>query len=278
MGKKARDLTGLKFNMLTVIRKAETQSNEGPDWLCMCECGKEKVLHGKVLTRKASQKSCGCLRSGGLYGNAVNLAGRRFGRIVVIFEASREKKYGRRRWFCRCDCGVEKVVEQAALVRGHVVSCGCYSRDMASARGTHRESLNGQSKEYRSWAYMKTRCYNKNRADYKYYGGRGIEVCERWKNSFENFLEDMGRCPEGLTLDRENCDGNYSPLNCRWATWETQHKNTRRSIWIEHGGKRMIQTDWARELGIKPETWNYHKQKNGYTGEETLNYFLGTGD
>ena len=207
-------------------------------------------------------------------GRFIDLTGKRFGRWVVISEASKEKKYGRRRWICKCDCGVEKIVEQAILNRGDSVSCGCYKRKMASLRkSTHRETVNGQSKEYRSWCYMKTRCYNKNRVDYKFYGGRGIEVCERWKSSFENFLEDMGRCPEGLTLDRINSNGNYSPSNCRWATWETQHRNTRSSIWIEKDGVRKNRSEWIRTLKASLSQWRT-KLRHGLSEEETLNYFL----
>lgn len=85
------------------------------------------------------------------------------------------------------------------------------------------------SREYRSWYAMKTRCYNKNQKQYADYGGRGIRVCKRWKNSFVNFLQDMGKCPSGATLDRENNDGNYTPRNCRWATRVQQNRNHRRS-------------------------------------------------
>ena len=82
---------------------------------------------------------------------------------------------------------------------------------------------------YHTWIGMKTRCSNKNHIAYKNYGGRGIKVCDRWKNDFTAFLQDMGERPEGLTLDRENNDGNYEPGNCKWANSKQQGRNTRRA-------------------------------------------------
>jgi len=87
-----------------------------------------------------------------------------------------------------------------------------------------------QNKEYKAWHNMKTRCYNENFPDYKYWGGRGITVCERWEHSFENFYQDMGQCPNGHTLHRPNNDGNYEPGNCQWVTWAEQNGNRRSNV------------------------------------------------
>ena len=111
----------------------------------------------------------------------------------------------------------------------------------------------GKSKwpEHRIWRAMKERCYYEKHIVYKYYGGRGIEVCQRWRHSFENFLEDMGPRPSSKhSIDRMDCDGDYSPGNCRWATVDEQRKNKRNAIILTHGGRTMCLADWARVLGI----------------------------
>jgi hypothetical protein len=102
-----------------------------------------------------------------------------------------------------------------------------------ATRLRHGDNRKGRrTKEYRVWAHIIGRCNNKNDASYRLYGGRGISVCERWR-VFENFLIDMGRAPEGLTLDRKDNNGNYEPSNCRWATPAQQSRNTRRNIVID---------------------------------------------
>jgi hypothetical protein len=102
---------------------------------------------------------------------------------------------------------------------------------------------------YDVWRQMKRRCQNPSNVNYYLYGGRGISVCERWE-VFENFCEDMGQRPEGMTLDRTNTNGNYEPSNCRWASLETQSKNKRTNVWIEHNGETRIIADWARTFAI----------------------------
>jgi len=101
---------------------------------------------------------------------------------------------------------------------------------------------------------MKTRCLNKNTPAYENYGGRGIKVCDRWLNSFENFLADMGNRPDGLMLERMNNDGNYEPSNCKWGTRLEQNNNTRKTIRIEFDGKTMTLRDWSEKTGICKET------------------------
>jgi hypothetical protein len=92
----------------------------------------------------------------------------------------------------------------------------------------HGGAMGGLSREYRAWRDMKERCYNPKKQSYPWYGGKGVTVCDRWLNSFAAFLSDMGPCPRGLTLDRKDPHGDYEPSNCRWATWDVQHENTRK--------------------------------------------------
>ena len=106
------------------------------------------------------------------------------------------------------------------------------------------------NKLYQTWIKMKARCHNHKSSSYHNYGGRGIKVCDRWLKSFENFYEDMGDRPEGMTLDRIDNDGDYSPENCRWATSSEQARNTRNTKWYTINGVEMCLTDWCKHYGI----------------------------
>jgi hypothetical protein len=100
---------------------------------------------------------------------------------------------------------------------------------------------------------MRQRCNNPKYTQYRDYGGRGIKVCDRW-SVFSNFLEDMGDRPEGMTLDRKDTNGDYTKDNCKWSTKAEQVRNTRRNVWIERNGERMILSDWAKRIGVNPVT------------------------
>jgi hypothetical protein len=116
---------------------------------------------------------------------------------------------------------------------------------------------------------MMQRCYNPKHRDYRYWGGRGIRVCERW-HSFENFYEDMGNPPEGMTLDRKDNSGDYCKENCRWATKEEQQNNTRYNVWLEHEGERRTIAQWAREIGMNVGTLGARLNVYGWSIERAL--------
>lgn len=158
----------------------------------------------------------------------IDRSNERFGRLTVV--QKREARRGKDvMWVCRCDCGNTVDVSAHDLSSGHTKSCGCIrsesSRNRGKANSTHGLTL---TPTYRSWKALRYRTMNPKSKDYPRYGGRGIQVCERW-NSFENFLEDMGHRPPGTSIDRINPDGHYEPENCRWASAHVQTHNRRSS-------------------------------------------------
>lgn len=177
-----------------------------------------------------------------------DLTGLVFNRLTVIGLSHKNK----RRYFvwkCFCLCGKYISVVSSDLINGSTKSCGCLRTDTIKAIATtHGQS---QSAEYKVWAGIIKRCENKNHKDYPDYGGRGIMVCDRWRNSFENFLSDVGSRPsEKHSIDRINTNGNYEPGNCKWSTLEEQARNKRNNIRIEFKGEVMVLEDWARRLNV----------------------------
>lgn len=167
----------------------------------------------------------------------------RFGRLMTIRRVLSPS--GMWRWECLCDCGKVCLVAGTNLGNGRTRSCGCLRRP--PSQKTH--GLSG-SVEYETWRSMKDRCYNPRAPQYVNYGGRGIEVCSRWLNSFEHFLSDMGRRPSSRhSLDRIDNHGHYEPENCRWATADVQQNNRRSNHYVEYMGERMTVTQAAKKAG-----------------------------
>lgn len=182
---------------------------------------------------------------------AIDLTGQRFGRLVVL-EKSESSRPRFLRWLCKCDCGVEHVVLGAALRGGNTLSCGCLSRDRLVER-VWKHGLSN-TRTHRIWSGIIKRCTNPKDYSYHRYGGRGITVCERWLTSFQAFYDDMGECPDGLSIERIDVNKGYSPENCKWATFGEQCRNRRSNRLITYQGRELCVTDWAPIVGISAKT------------------------
>lgn len=173
--------------------------------------------------------------------------GEKFSRLafqnIVVLES------GKVMWLMRCECGNSVKAYYRDVFRGHTKSCGCLIKERNQARLTTHGEGNKTVREYRAWAHVKERCSNPNCRQFKHYGGRGITMCERWACSYENFVSDMGRCPDGFSIERINNDGNYEPSNCRWASQKEQCQNTRRCLFFTHNGRTQNLKQWATEFG-----------------------------
>lgn len=197
----------------------------------------------------------------------IDLTGQTFGRLTVLGRGEDYLRPSdgslRPRWLCKCSCGNEVQAHAAHLKKhGDNQSCGCLGAEKSSVRLKEQATKHGHhaggkhSPTFSSWNNMMGRCYRESHKSYPWYGAKGIKVCERW-HSFENFLEDMGERPEGMTLDRKDLTQDYSPGNCKWSTRKEQDRHRSSNVMIEHDGRTMCATDWAKELGMNYHTFRY---------------------
>lgn len=179
----------------------------------------------------------------------IDMLGKRFGKLKVLEESGHLGTFVA--FKCQCECGNLTIVRGASLRSGNTTSCGCVHKSIVgSLNKTHGLR---KSAEYSVWQNMITRCTNSNTNCFYRYGGRGITVCDEWRE-FEKFYSDMGDRPNGMTLERIDNNGQYSKENCRWATLSEQARNTRRTQLVEHNGKKQCLKDWANDVGIAYNT------------------------
>lgn len=199
-----------------------------------------------------------------------NLIGQNFGRLTVI-ERGDNNKSGAVQWICQCICGNKTIATANNLQNHSTQSCGCLAREITIKRSTiHGHTITKRTKEYIAWSGIKMRCYNKNFKDYFRYGGRGIIMCEKWKNNFQAFFDDMGYCPSNKnSIDRIDGNRGYEPDNCRWANWIEQARNRNSNHIIKYKGVKLLLIDWARITGLSRYTIS-KRLKNGWTIKSAL--------
>lgn len=215
------NIIGKKFGKLTVVSFYGYNPNykrKQEMYLCKCDCGNETIANKDSLL-KGDKKSCGCIIG---KNNFQDLSGKRFGNLTVIKRVNNSKN-NKPQWLCKCDCGNFRIVRSDNLKSGRIISCGC--------KNICKQHRKRYTRLYTIWDDMKTRCYNSNSPNYKYYGKLGVSICEEWKNNFESFYNwaMSNGYEDSLTIDRINPFANYEPSNCRWATYEEQAANKRKN-------------------------------------------------
>lgn len=217
---------GSRYGKLTVLEDVKSDRHGNRKVKCICDCGKVKQIRLSSL-KSGDTKSCGCLaskeKSDEVYKKHI---GKKYGRLTVLNYIGRNAA-GKPLFMCICECGKQTKTDYYSLQSGTTKSCGCfYKEKVGKATQKHGES---RTRLYNIWIHMRNRCGKPKADNYKYYGARGICVCDEWKNSYETFRNWAlaNGYKENLTIDRIDVDGNYEPSNCRWTTVAEQNANKR---------------------------------------------------
>jgi hypothetical protein len=194
-------------------------------------------------------------------GKGHDLTGQRFSRLTALYIDARSGTH--RAWVCSCDCGESVSVLTSELISESTKSCGCLKKDVEIQPRTHGLS---KSPEYRVWINMKSRCFNPTHVSYPNYGGRGIDVCDQWRHSFETFLQDMGNRPSSRhSIERKDPNGHYHPSNCCWATSGEQARNKRTTVLVCWDDHVMSLKDAAKHFGISYRIVTERKNQRGWS-------------
>lgn len=273
MSSRLIDMTGQVFGYLTVRRLAPKVGRR-TKWECDCVCGNKKAVDRDNLI-SGHTTSCGCKWHEPRFPR-VDLTGKKFGRLLVIEYVGRRPGKGDSHWRCKCSCGNESIVAGYNLKCGASRSCGCQIRIALLKVNTKHGRT--RTVEYRIWSGMLTRCYNDNEKAYKFYGGRGITVDDRWRGEggFENFFADMGKRPSKKhQIERNDNDGPYSASNCRWATRVEQGRNKRSTIRTVVDGMTVSLMEACRIKGLNYGTIRSRMFKQGMTFEQAVSCPVG---
>lgn len=233
---------GDTYNGVKVIEDLGRNTSYGHrHYLCICPiCGNTFEIEAARIGITKTCRLCVHQR------NVKDIRGERYGRLVVVRYLGRKNKQSI--WECKCDCGEIISVTSSHLRQGNTKSCGCFKKEVGLSGGSLRKSASielgvvHKHPLYNIWRSMKARCYKPYSSRYSHYGGRGIKVCERWLGDcgFEHFIEDMGCRPSTRhTIDRINLDGDYSPKNCRWATYTEQNRNRTNTLFVVFDNKKF---------------------------------------
>lgn len=237
---KRKDLTGQRFGRLVVLDYSHSDRHGQTYWRCVCDCGNETVVQRSHLI-SGGTTSCGCKKPGPAL---EDLTGQRFGRLTVL-SYDHSDRLCHSYWRCLCDCGNETTARADLLQGRNTISCGCYHREIKTTHGMSNSRL------YNIWSKMKDRCDNPNIKLYKYYGERGVFICDEWLN-FENFRDWAlsNSYEDGLSIDRINNNDGYYPENCRWVDAITQSNNRRSNHNVSWHDETHTIAEWARIFGI----------------------------
>jgi hypothetical protein len=261
-----QELAGYRFGEWTVIGVRPMRKCGTTYWLCRCSCGTEKPISEARIKRGIGKRCRNCWSPHRSKPTPYNSRiGERFGSLVVL---AIDGSHG----LCACDCGRRKSILMGNVVSGATRSCGC------KVGGVPTHGLS-KSRMYHIWNGLMGRCLNEKNDAYANYGGRGITVCRRWRESIESFIADMGPRPRRHSVDRIDNDGGYwcgkcdecaalgQPSNCRWATQREQMNNTRRNVVVERDGLRMSVAEWGRRIKISHQAV-YQRLWHGWTLED----------
>lgn len=255
------DLTNMRFGNLVVLEQAEDyirpNGRSSAAWSCLCDCGNIITVRGDAL-KHGDKQSCGMQNCNCVCTDEVSI-GDMFGRLTVIDNHINwnYRKNGDRDKAVLCECNCEnktrKFINISDLKNGRVKSCGCMLEH-------HNMS---QTKIYQQWSGMRRRCQSETHSSYKNYGARGISVCNEWDESFESFYNwaIQNGFKDGMTIERIDNDGNYSPENCKLIPKSEQSKNRRNCIFLTYDNKTIGLKEWSKISGIKYGTLlkRYHK-------------------
>ena len=251
-----KDLTNQRFGRLKVMYKSGNR-NSFALWHCKCDCGNTtiKTTHG---LRSGDCQSCGCIHREML---SRDLTGERFGRLFVEGKSGTDFR-GTNIWKCKCDCGKITYLKTNALTSGNTKSCGCLVSDTQRARMIKYNTKYFDEESYilsRKILSMKARCYNPNEPGYKNYGGRGIKICDEWKNDTQKFINwaKSHGFKKGLSIGRIDVNGDYCPENCRFVDMITQSNNRRNNRLITIRKKTRTLAQWARDFGLRPSQFGW---------------------
>lgn len=277
------DLTNERFGRLVVLKKGKGRKTVGGQykatWICQCDCGNTVEIDGEKL-RRGHTTSCGCKKKEYRNRYFEDLIGQRFGRLTVVAYIPPEKRTARQyNWWCRCDCGNEIKANASKLKGGLQQSCGCLKRELQHTfiADKTRKYKHSNKRLYGVYQSMMNRCYDARNREYENYGGRGIEVCDEWRNNYDTFAEwawnsgyDISAKWGECTLDRKDVNKGYTPENCRWITNQEQQNNRRGNVLLEYNGEVHTMAEWSRLLGVTYSAISYHCRRKNRTIKQML--------